>query len=58
MKRGDNMEKIKACIYLEEDIYKQFRELAKKEDVRQNRLFKDMLQAYLILNAKDQKEEK
>ena len=52
------MEKIKACIYLEEDIYKQFRELAKKEDVRQNRLFKDMLQAYLILNSKDQKEEK
>lgn len=52
------MDKVKTGIYLERDIHEQFKKIAKERDIKQNQLFKEMLHCYLILNAKDQKEEK
>ena len=43
---------------LEEDVMNLIRKIAKQEDKKHGALIKDMLQAYLILNAKDEKEEK
>ena len=50
--------KRKVNLYLEEDTIQMLRKLAKQEDKKQNALIKDMLQAYLIINGKDQEEEK
>lgn len=46
--------KRKVNLYLEEETIQMIRELAHKEDKKQNALIKDMVQAYLILNGKDQ----
>lgn len=45
-------------IRLSDDVIETFKKIAKQRDIKQNQLFKEMLQSYLILNAKDQKEEK
>ena len=50
--------KRKVNLYLEEETIQMIRELAHKEDKKQNALIKDMLQAYLILKDKDEKEGK
>lgn len=44
-------------ILLDEQTIQTFRELAREEDKKQNALFKDMLQAYLILNSKSNKKD-
>ena len=45
-------------VLVKESSMNRFREIAKKRDVKYSQLFDEMLQAYLILNSKDQKEEK
>ena len=45
-------------VLVKEKSMNYFREIAKKRDIKYSQLFDEMLQAYLILNAKDQKEEK
>lgn len=52
------MDKVKTGIYLEKDIHEQFKKIAKERDIKQNQLFKEMLQAYLIANSNDRKEDK
>lgn len=48
MKGGNRiMDKVKTGIYLEKDIHEQFKKIAKQRDIKQNQLFKEMLQAYL-----------
>ena len=44
-------------LFLKEETIQMFRQLAKESDKKQNALFEDMLQAYLILNAKDRKDD-
>ena len=52
------MNKVKANTYVRESDFIMFRQIAKQRDIKQAQLFNEMLQAYLIVNAKDQKEEK
>lgn len=52
------MGKRRVNFYLDEETIQMIRKLAQQEDKKQSALIKDMLQAYLILNSKDQKEEK
>lgn len=52
------MNKVKANTYVKESDFAMFRQIAKERDIKQSQLFNEMLNAYLILNAKDQKEEK
>ena len=49
--------KRKVNLYLEEETIQMIRELAHKEDKKQNALIKDAIQAYIILNSKDRKDE-
>ena len=43
---------------LEEDVMNLIRKIAKQEDKKHGALIKDMLQAYLILNSENRKDEK
>ena len=52
------MSKRRVNFYLDEETIALIREISVKEDKKQNALIKDAIQAYLILNSKDQKEEK
>ena len=48
------MSKRRVNFYLDEETIALIREISAKEDKKQNALIKDAIQCYLILNAKDQ----
>ena len=50
--------KRKVNLYLDEDTIQMIRKLAQQEDKKQNALIKDAIQAYIILNSKDRKDDK
>ena len=56
MKGGYKMKR-RVNFVLEEEVIQLIRKIAKEECIHQNKLIKDALQCYLILNGQDRKDD-